>query len=410
MVGPATDQVLTGNASSGKTPCVVEFVDAVREEGIPILVLRLDHVPRCLTTTPTDLGKQRSEGISHAMKFSDLSRDLKTAYRGSNVARRVERFDGWTDRALSKNAARGAYSHAETVQEYYNLCNEFMVFGWGESLHFAPLKPGESLSDAKIGHQRSMIAKLELKEGMTVVDVGCGIGGPMRQVAREAGVRVVGVNNSEIQLQKARLLNGEAELDHLVDCVASDFMDMSVFEDCTFDRGYAIESTCHAPDKAGAFAEIFRVLKPGSLFWGQEMCMTGKFDPNDSRHAAIKQNLMHGVALRDIATMDEVNRALESAGFHVIESADRGIEEGPSTPWYRPMESRDGALGNALRRIPLGRKVYIGMAKVAEALNELPRGSAEVIRLMDRTAKVYVAGGRAGIFTPLYCFLARKPA
>ena len=58
-------------------------------------------------------------------------------------------------------------------------------------------------------------------------------------------------------------------------------MNMDAIADDTFDRGYAIESTCHAPDKAGAFAEIYRVLKPGALFWGQEMCMTDKFDPGD---------------------------------------------------------------------------------------------------------------------------------
>ena len=28
---------------------------------------------------------------------------------------------------------------------------------------------------------------------------------------------------------------------------------------------------------------------------------------------------------------------------------------------------------------------------------------------MDRTANAYVAGGKTGIFTPLYCFVARKP-
>ena len=28
---------------------------------------------------------------------------------------------------------------------------------------------------------------------------------------------------------------------------------------------------------------------------------------------------------------------------------------------------------------------------------------------MDRTANAYVAGGRTGTFTPLYCFVARKP-
>ena len=343
------------------------------------------------------------------MQFGKLSKGLKSAYRGSNVTRRVERFDGWIDRTTSKDVGTSGYDHTETVKEYYDLCGEFMTFGWGEDLHFAPLTPQESLEDSIIRHQRLMIAKLDLQEGMTVVDIGCGVGGPMRRVALEAGVRVVGVNNNEIQLQRARSLNAEAGLDHIVDCVTCNFMDMSIFEDDTFDRGYAIESTCHAPDKAAAFAEIFRVLKPGALFWGQEMCMTDKCDLNDSRHLAVKRDLMRGIALKDIATMGEVNRALETAGFQVIERMDREVKEGPSTPWYQPMETRHGTLGNAFIRIPLGRKALIGALKLAEVLRVFPRGSAEVVRLMDQTANAYVAGGRAGLFTPLYCFLARKP-
>ncbi len=344
------------------------------------------------------------------MQLRKLSRGLKAAYRGSDVHGRVKRFDGWMDRERVEKAGLAGYDHTETVREYYDLCSEFMEFGWGESLHFAPLSPRESLEDSKIRHQRLMIAKLELCEGMTVIDVGCGIGGPMRRVIREAGVRVVGVNSSEIQLEKAKSLNTEAGLDHMVDYFAGSFMDMGTIADDAFDRGYAIESTCHAPDKAGAFAEIYRVLKPGALFWGQEMCMTDKFDPNDDRHRAVKRDLMQGIALKDIATMDEVNRALETAGFQVIEAKDRAIEEkGPTTPWYQPMETRGKTVGNALRRTPLGRKAFIGTSRLAEALGMFPKGSADVVGLLDRTAEAYVAGGKAGLFTPLYCFLALKP-
>ena len=343
------------------------------------------------------------------MQLRKLSNGLKTAYGDSDVHRRVQRFHGWTDRASPQDAGATEYDHAETVKEYYDLCGDFMVFGWGESLHFAPLSPQESLEDSKIRHQRLMIAKLELREGMTVIDVGCGVGGPMRRVAREAGVRVVGVNNNEIQLDRAKALNAEAGLDHMVDYLACSFMDMSAIADNTFDRGYAIESTCHAPDKAGAFAEIYRVLKPGALFWGQEMCMTDKFNPDDSRHRAIKQDLMHGIALRDIATTGEVDRTLEATGFEVIEGLDRGAaHDGPFTPWYQPMETRSNTIGNTLRRTPLGRKALMGASKLAEALRVFPKGSADVVGLMDRTANAYVAGGKAGIFTPLYCFLARK--
>ena len=341
------------------------------------------------------------------MQFGELPNALKEAYHGSNVSRRVQHFDGWIDRATPESA-RG-YDHAETVKDYYDLCSEFMVWGWSESLHFAPLTPQESLEDSIVRHQRLMIAKLELRESITVVDVGCGIGGPMRRVVSESGARVVGINNNAMQLEKAKTLSRAAGLDGRVDYVTCSFMDMGVIEDNTFDRGYAIESTCHAPDKRRAFEEIFRILQPGALFWGQEMCLTDKFDPNDSRHQAVKRDLMRGIALQDIATMAEVNQALEGAGFQVIEGMDRDVKEGPSTPWYRPMEGRRGILGNALHRIPWGRKVTIAGLKLAEALRLFPKGSTEVVRLLDRTADAYVAGGKAGIFTPLYCFLARKP-
>jgi len=344
------------------------------------------------------------------MQLRKLPERLKAAHRGSDVPHRLKEFDGWMERAQAGNAGPAGYDHADTVREYYDLCGELMVFGWSESLHFAPLSPHESLQDSQARHQRLMIAKLELQEGMTVIDVGCGIGGPMRRVVQEGGVRVVGVNNNEIQLNRARSLNADAGIGHMSDFLACSFMDMSAIADGTFDRGYAIESTCHAPDKAGAFAEIYRVLKPGALFWGQEMCMTDRFDPGNSQHQGIKRELMHGIALKDIATTGEVDRALETVGFQVIEGMDRADSgNGAVAPWYGPMDTRGNRLHYALRRVPLGRKAFMGACRLAEMLRVLPKGSADIVRLMDNTAKAYVAGGRAGVFTPLYCFLARKP-
>ena len=202
--------------------------------------------------------------------LAKLSTSLKNAYRGWSVANRVQSFEGWLDRREGGGADDRNYDHAETVNDYYSLCSEFMQFGWNESLHFAPLRPGESLDDSILRHQRLMIGKLRLKEGMTAIDVGCGVGGPMRRVARESGARVVCLNNNEQQLEKAKRRNVEAGLDHMADYAHCSFMDMSRFEPDSFDAGYAIESTCHAPDKKGAFAEIFRVLKPGALFWGRK--------------------------------------------------------------------------------------------------------------------------------------------
>ena len=151
------------------------------------------------------------------------------------------------------------------------------------------------------------------------------------------------------------------------------------------------------------------MLKPGSLLWGQEMCLTDRFDPDDSDHRTIKDELKLGIALHEIATFSEVDRALEAAGFVVMEAADRDNGEGHGIPWYGPLESRSGTLRNVFRRTPLGRQAILAGVRMAEAFRFFPRGSSAVVRMMDRTANAYVAGGKTGIFTPLYCFVARKP-
>ena len=343
-------------------------------------------------------------------KFIKLSTRIKGAYEPWSVDSRIESLNDWFDERTPNAASDDEYDHTKTVNNYYDLCHEFMEYGWGDSLHFAPLKPNETLEDAVVRHQRLMIDKLALHEGLTVVDVGCGVGGPMRRVVSEAGVKVVGINNNGYQLSQARTKNVDAGLDHMTDYMKCNFMDMSGIEANTFDAGYAIESTCHAPHKERAYAEIFRILKPGALLWGQEMCLTDAYESGNPRHTTIKDELMRGIALNEIASFDEVNRTLEAVGFDVVEAADLDVKEGPSTPWYYPLESRYGSLGNYFRRTPLGRTLISWVVRLAESARLFPRGSYQVIEFMDRTADAYVSGGKEGIFTPLYCFVARKPS
>ena len=52
----ATDSAVTGKAGSGKTACVLEITEALRERGLPVLAFRLDRIPFSSVSTTADLG------------------------------------------------------------------------------------------------------------------------------------------------------------------------------------------------------------------------------------------------------------------------------------------------------------------------------------------------------------------
>ena len=50
-----------------------------------------------------------------------------------------------------------------------------------------------------------------------MADLGCGIGGPLREITRFSGATIIGVNNNEYQIDRVRQLTDEAELGHLAE-------------------------------------------------------------------------------------------------------------------------------------------------------------------------------------------------
>jgi sterol 24-C-methyltransferase len=119
--------------------------------------------------------------------------------------------------------------------------------------------------DSIIRHEWYIGSRLCVSPGDHVLDVGCGVGGPMRNIARFTKARITGINNNAYQLKRVAAKNAAEGLAQQCSGVKGDFMNMP-FDDNTFDGVYAIEATVHAPSLAGVYAEIFRVLKPGKVF------------------------------------------------------------------------------------------------------------------------------------------------
>ena len=291
------------------------------------------------------------------------------------------------------------------VNNYYDLVTDFYEFGWGPLFHFAPRRRGETFKASLLRHEYFLADRLSLGPGMKVLDVGCGVGGPMGTLARRSGASFVGINNNAYQIERAKIHTRDVQ--SLCSFIHGDYMQVPA-GDNSYDAAYDIEATPHAPDKTAVFKEIFRVLRPGACFAGYEWCITEDFDPENPEHQRIKKDIMVGTALPDIAGTEEVGTALRTAGFELLEARDLAHESDPGTPWYRALQGRD-MNPKSIPRTPVGRALTNLTLRIGERLRLVPEGATAVSTMLNVGADALVEGGTSGIFTPMFFFLARKP-
>ena len=63
-----------------------------------------------------------------------------------------------------------------------------------------------------------------LRDGMKVLDVGCGVGGPGREIAKFANVNIVGLNNNDYQIERAAKYAVREGLSNQLSYTKGDFM------------------------------------------------------------------------------------------------------------------------------------------------------------------------------------------
>ena len=131
------------------------------------------------------------------------------------------------------------------------------------------LKP-EDLASIDEFHIRGREATLELARAAgldastQVLDVGSGVGGPSRCIAREFGCRVTGIDLTHEYCRVATMLAERTGLSHLVSYRQGDALNLP-FRDRAFDAAWTQHVAMNIPDKATLYREMDRVLKPSGV-------------------------------------------------------------------------------------------------------------------------------------------------
>ena len=284
------------------------------------------------------------------------------------------------------------------AEKYYDLVTDFFEIGWGRCFHYAPQAKGENYHEAILKHELNLAKALGLKPGMKVLDAGCGVGGPMINIAKATGCSIDGITICEYQIGKGRKYVEEEGLSDRCKFIHEDFMGTK-FPDNSYDAIFAIETTCHAPDKTVCFTEMNRILKPGALFGGYEWCITDKYDKNNPEHREIIDLIEHGAQVQKLATFEEVQQSLKNAGFEVLDARDV-CTEGRS--WGSILQKR-------WRHKKPVRKLTDFILSISEKLGRVPKGSTQVALYLGTCIEPFIKAEKLGIFTPMYHFLARKP-
>ena len=337
------------------------------------------------------------------MRLVDIFSGRKSQDDIAGLAHRFERRFGGEARG-GRDERRADYRGFENA--FYNLVTDFYEFGWGRSFHFAPRAEGESFAASIARHEHYLAHRLDLQPGMVAADLGCGVGGPLIEIARFSGARIVGITDNAMHLERAAARTEAAGLSHLADFLQCDFMQVDA-PDHSFDAIFSIEATCCAPDKAGVYGEAFRLLRPGGRLGVYEYCLTDRFDEQDPEHLRLKADMEYGGALPGIARPHDIDEAVRRAGFELLEARDLSAGATPGIPWYQPLAG-SGLSPAGFRSSPAGRRLTQGTLWLLERLHVVPRGTTTVAAFLRISGDAFAEAGRLGIFSPMYFVLARK--
>ncbi|HEU4527974.1 MAG TPA: class I SAM-dependent methyltransferase [Actinomycetota bacterium] len=264
-------------------PIAVETYDGGRigpGDAPATLTIRSPNAIRRIVTAPGELGVGRAyvagelevEGDVYAA-LSSMRERLPSARIGPRALAGMARIVGTEglrplppppEEARLRGRRHSRRRDAQAIAHHYDVSNRFYELVLGPSMTYscgvwAP--PEISLEEAQAAKYELICRKLGLREGMRLLDVGCGWGGMAMHAARHHGVRALGVTLSRAQADRAQKAVAEEGLADRVEIRLQDYRDV---RDGPFDAISSIGMFEHVGFRNLGlyFRRAYRLLRP----------------------------------------------------------------------------------------------------------------------------------------------------
>jgi SAM-dependent methyltransferase len=274
-------------------------------------------------------------------------------------------------------------SNAESIAEHWGTRDFYALI----TTELAKIgKPLDSVSVEDLApvdhfHARGFPATVDLADwlpiqpGQHILDIGCGLGGPARYMAKRFQCRVSGIDITPAFVDAGNKLTALVRMEAQVKIELGDGQNLP-YESASFDGAYTQHVTMNVPDRPKFFAEAWRVLKPGAFFALSEHGLGPTGEP---RYPVPWSADGSGAYL---VTSTETRALLDQAGFEDIESEDTGQKY--LAAYMMVIEkSESGTLP------PLGTHLLMGetaLEKIRNAARNIEEGRTHPIQVICRKA------------------------
>jgi len=176
-------------------------------------------------------------------------------------------------------------NYEEAINAQYgqsDLGKKILAILEGEGLDTARLTQ-DILAPIEELHLRGRSATIELakevglNESMSVLDIGCGIGGPARTLASEFGCQVIGLELCEEYCHATEIINDRVGLSNKIEIRQGNALNMP-FDNAIFDIVFIQHVLMNIENKKRLLSQTRRILRPKGRLALNTVC-TGSITP-----------------------------------------------------------------------------------------------------------------------------------
>jgi len=224
---------------------------------------------------------------------------------------------------------------------------------------------------------RELAQLVELRQGMKVLDLGCGVGGPARTLAAEFGCEITGLDLVEEYCRTAEMLTERVGLSDKVTFRHGNAMD-TPFDDGSFDVIWSQHTIMNIEDKSRFFNETRRLLRAKGRLALYEICAGSASPPYFPVPWASDSTINF------LAAPEELRAILGQAGFKELVWRDVSTL---SLEWFREVKT---AMASRPKDAPPrpGAKLLMGRTSGEKARNIVRNIEEDRIRVVQGVLEI----------------------